>query len=445
MTITAPYGTFLKPFSEDSPWNIFPINPKLGTYELPASIAGYSPVIESGKFSTGIFLGKPTDPPMVVHPVSGQSSIWEPNTAKNYPTFTIPHWPADTKPATGSDGHADIVDEESGVIHSFWQLRNENGKWCAAQYAWSTIDGKGWGDSSHFYQGARAAGVPTMAGLIRKHEVDDGDTVYRHALAMSLPYEALSGGYVYPATSADNDAATTNKGQIPEGALLMLPADYDSRTIVNPKLKKVVETLKTYGAYVVDRNSATPFFIYVEEGASGSVWAGYSYTQEFKELNKIRASLRQVIAADAWVTYRTAESPLKSPVGGNLLSLRGPWKPRSGTETAIYDMYKDSLEFPATKNVIIMENFESLGLSKVEWAALKSGDRVRFYVESEAGGLGRIQVFRGDGRMMFDGPVLFHKEGCEFTVPWGMTFKLFASNQKSNGAACSVKMGMVKL
>src|SRR5690606_36727540 len=105
--------------------------------------------------------------------------------------------------------------------------------------------------------------------LIRKHEIDNGDSMYRHALAMSLSFNALSPNptYGFPATSADTNAARENSGRIPEGALMMLPPSYDTQKIVTPALRKVAETLKTYRAYVVDRNFGTPYFIYVENGA----------------------------------------------------------------------------------------------------------------------------------------------------------------------------------
>ena len=55
-----------------------------------------------------------------------------------------------------------------------------------------------------------------------------------------------------------------NSGQTPEGALLMLPQSFDIDKTRNATLKKVAKTLKTYGAYVVDRNHGTPFAIYFE-------------------------------------------------------------------------------------------------------------------------------------------------------------------------------------
>ena len=50
--------------------------------------------------------------------------------------------------------------------------------------------------------------------------------------------------------------------------VVMLPTNFDTSTVTNPALLKIVRTLETYGAYVVDRNVGTPYSIYVENGAN---------------------------------------------------------------------------------------------------------------------------------------------------------------------------------
>lgn len=85
------------------------------------------------------------------------------------------------------------------------------------QYAWSPLDGYGFGTPDHFYQGARAAGVPPSAGIIRVHEIDDGLPLYRNAIAMSMTFSGLCKDptYIYPATSADSDAQYSDYGSVP--------------------------------------------------------------------------------------------------------------------------------------------------------------------------------------------------------------------------------------
>ena len=227
------YGTYLRPFAVNSLWNSRPVNPVFGTFVIPTS--SYFPAISSGAYSTGVFLAASTDQAMTVVGTGSTATttvgVADPDSGGSR-VVTIPRWPADVLPATGTDGHADIVDPITNIIHSFWQLKQVNGQWRAALYSWSKLSGNGWGDPAHYYQGARAVGIPASAGLIRKDELKDGLPTFPHALAMSLTFNALSDGvtnpaYVFPATSADN-SASANTGAIPQGALLMLPPSFDS-------------------------------------------------------------------------------------------------------------------------------------------------------------------------------------------------------------------------
>jgi hypothetical protein len=218
--IASSWGTYLKPFSAVSPWNSRPIRPLLEEYVIPKS--DFYPLVGAGNYSLEVYLAKSSDAPATIYGLTGGRGVWDPDSEVFRESVLIPRWPAGVVPAAGSDGHADIVDPATGIVHSFHKLKNEGGRWMASQYAWARIDGRGWGDPAHYFQGARAAGVPSMGGLIRKHEVNDGDTMYRHALAVSLTFNALAAkpAYIFPATSADGNAPTTKTGVIPEGALL---------------------------------------------------------------------------------------------------------------------------------------------------------------------------------------------------------------------------------
>ena len=116
----AAFETYQKPFSAWSPWNSRPVNPVLDTYEIPKS--SYFPSIERGTWSTGLFLAKSTDKPVTVTGRNGAPGPNNPDTLMNG-AVTLPRWPADTLPATGADGHADIYDPVTGIIHSFWHSK----------------------------------------------------------------------------------------------------------------------------------------------------------------------------------------------------------------------------------------------------------------------------------------------------------------------------------
>lgn len=422
------FGTYLTPFLADSPWNVHPVAPVLGTFEIPKS--DYFPAISSGAYSTGAFLAQDTDKAMIVYPKAGQQGVWNPDAEVFQPTVTIPHWPNSTVPATGSDGHADIIDVKAGIIHSFWQLKQVNGKWTTQLYSWMPLNGKGFADPAHYYQGGRAVGIPASAGIIRKHEVDDGKPVYEHALAMSLTFNALANNptYVYPATSADGDAAQKNSGKIPEGALLMLPANYDSTKIASPALRKVVETLKKYGAYVVDRNYGTPFVIYVENGSMFKM-SNLSWDNAVAaELDKMRGALRQVTSAKSWVDGNglTTKSPLVAPTDLNILSMRGAWSKVSGEANAsgAFDTMTQSLVFSKTeKTRTVLNNYSNRGLGGVVWAKRVPGSTQRLTVHSTGGAQLSMTVYSG-GKVAYDSGIIYDKSSVRFIWPQDGVIKL---------------------
>ena len=415
-TIHSEFGTFERPFSARSYWNIRPVGVQLGGFQIPDS--SYRPLVGGGAYSSTAFLADSSDKPQQIFGAPGKRGLWELDGEQFVDSITVPRWPADVIPASGSDGHADIVDPVQGVIHSFLRLRKDkSGRWTADMYAWTRLDGRGWGDPAHYYQGARAAAVPPMAGLIRKHEVDDGQALYRHALAISMTYNALSArkGYVFPATSADGDWKI-NTGEIPEGALMMLPESFDTRSIEDKALRKVAETLKVYGGYVVDRNLGTPFYVYVENGSSfGSHKNRWSDSVE-QDLKRIQRGLRQVVSVQKWIDgngeYFTPQENL------NMLSMRGPWVKTSGSGTAHYDTQSQSviLSDIATGSEFQHRNNRSFG--SVEWAAMKPGQLYTLRANATQGGSLELKLFgKHSKRLLFNSDWLNNTMQVEFTWP----------------------------
>lgn len=407
------WGTHQKPFSVNSLWNSRPVLPTFGSFVIPTS--DYLPSVAEGIWSTGVFVSSHSDAPVTIKGLPGKAGVWDPD-AEIFRDITIAHWPANVQPAAASDGHADIIDPNTAVIHSFWQLKYQNGQWTAGQYAWMPLNGRGWGDPAHYYQGARAAAVPPMAGLIRKHEISDGQNLYRHALAMSLTFNALAPNpaYIFPATSGDNNAATTNTGQIPEGALLMLPASFDTQQISNLKLRKIAETLKTYGAYVVDRNTGTPFAIYVENGSGFNLVAGSTTTATEAELDKIRLALRQVVSVAGWVDGNGINfTPEKNL---NLLSMRGAWQLQSGSVLGTFNTGAQAVVFPATSTPTVQVNYSNRGMNTVKWALPVIGANYRLTAQTTGGAKLRLQIYdRATSTTVFDSGELGNQETKTFT------------------------------
>ena len=442
---TEPFGTFKRPFAADSPWNIRPIGPVFGAYAPPEGI--YKPSVDKGKFSTAAFLAAKDDPPMVVYPLLNTSGINDPDARELLPSVTIPRWPAATVAASGSDGHAEIVDPITGKVHSFWQLKLVDGKWRAAQHAWSPLAGRGWGDPAHYFQGARAAGVSTIGGLIRIHEVDDGKSLYEHALAMSMAKEGLKANpaYIYPATSADNNAASTNTGEIPEGALMMLPPDY-KMTYSNPLLQKVVETLKVYGARVVDRNEGTPFAIYVENGARWPIWINNPTADNamYNEMENMRKHMRQVISANSYVDGNGNPTTANVPGNFNILSMRGPWTSTvAGAAPAPYNSLTQSIEFPSKPTYVEQSNGNSTGISGgVSWGKPVAGATYKVTAIGTGGARMALQLWVG-GNVVSQTGYLADGQSANVTWPasggWAVVIARSAPNQAGSIRATMIK------
>lgn len=410
------FSSFERPFSARSYWNIRPVGVRLGYFQIPDS--SYHPLIGEGPYSSSAFLAQRNDSPMEVFGRDENKGLWELDGEQFIPSITIPRWPGSTVPATGSDGHADIVDPIDGVIHSFLNLKKDRrGRWTASMYAWTRLDGRGWADPSHYYQGARAAAVPPLAGLIRKHEVHDGKSMYYHALALSLTYNAMSGqtGYIFPATSAD---ATwkQNTGKIPEGALLMLPETFDTASIEDPALRKVAETLKVYGAYVVDRNVGTPFYIYVENGAQFNLHKPRWNSAVASGLRRIQNELRQVVAVQSWVDGNgQAFHPRESL---NMISMRGPWVKTAGTGTARYDTWSQSLVITGASRRSQFEQRNNRSFNSASWGHMQAGKRYNLRLNATEDAQFELRILAAENnRVLFNSGWMTNGDSKVFQWP----------------------------
>lgn len=436
------FSSYLKPFSARSLWNSRPVNPVLDNYEIPTST--YSPIIHEGAYSTGVFLAKSTDPAVTVLGPENSGGIWDPDTGIQRISITIPRWPSDLAPASGHDGHADIVDPLTNRIHSFFHLKNVGDHWEASHYAWTKLDGTGWPDPAHFYQGVRAVSGPPTAGLIRAHEVKDGLNIINHALAVSLTLNALAPepSYIFPATSADGNA-WKNTGKIPEGALLMLPQDFNADAIDNAVLRKIANTLKVYGAYVVDRNIGTPFAIYVENGAGVNLHK-YGWSNSVAaDLDKIRANLRQVKSTDGYVdgngqTFQPSTSL-------NILSMRGPWHLKTGSTLAEFNTWQQALVFTKSSSPTTLENNSGRSLHPVQWALPHKGERFKLTSITSGGAKLKLMILdKNLKKVTYDSGELANGQTNVFTWPADSFIPIIWAKSGSSGES-TVSGELVKL
>lgn len=436
------WGSYTRPFAADSLWNSRPVNPSFAPDVIPTST--YFPAITAGAYSTGMFLASPQDGAVTITGPAGSKGLFNTDD-EAYHDVTLPHWPAAAKPAPGSDGHADIVDPTTGIIHSFWQLKQVGTQWTAVQYSWTRLDGRGWPDPAHYYQGARATGVPASGGLIRIHEVQQKPAYYPHALAMSLTFNALSPNpaYVFPATSADTNAAKVNSGTFPEGALVMLPPDFDTSRLTDPELRRVAETLKRYGAYIVDANTGTPFVIYVELGASYNLHPNGWNNTAAAELQVIRAALRRVTGATGWIDGNGKSFTPSQNL--NLLSMRGTWTQQSGNTPGKYSSWDQAVVFPASSTVSEVVNYSNRGMNAVTWAKPVKGANYKLTARTSGGAKLRFTVYdQAAGKTAVDTGYL--DNGQSVTFAWTATTPALAIYARSggNGQASSAGAELIK-
>jgi len=307
--------------------------------------------------------------------------------------------------------------------------------------SWSTLNGSGWGDPAHYYQGARAAAVPTSAGMIRVAEANDGKAWYEHALALSLDYSGLAAApnqFIYPATSGDStDPSKSNTGQIPEGARLMLPADFDLSQITDPRLLKVAKTLMRYGAYVVDRNDNTPFVIYVE---NRSVWSESPPSQ----LNLVRQALRQVVSEDGYIDGNGVLRVPDSQV--NLMSMRGIWAvdamENPNDVAGVYDTYTQSLRWDTTTSFIRQIDYGNRNIGAVPGVGPNAPKRYTFSVVASGGVKLSMQIYVNKA-LRLTTALLGNGQSQHVVWPAGATVTLTA--EKPAGGPASAKARLVEL
>ncbi len=200
---------------------------------------------------------------------------------------------------------------------------------------------------------------------------------------------------------------------------------------------KVVKTLKKYGAYVVDRNSDTPFNIYVENGTN---W-GYEFANH-QQLHLIRKELRWATSQSGHINGLNAPRVPESRV--NLLSMRGAWSLNSGNagEAGVYDTFSQALQWGTTTKYIKQTNWSNTGLGRVKYARPAAPNRYQLTVES-VGGARLSMSIMVNAVTQVSTPMLGN--GQSHTVVWPAGGKAVFAAEKYPGAAGFVRAKLVEL
>ena len=217
-----PEGSCTPPYQASSPWNT-PI--------------GVAPVYESNTAARVNAIGGnlSSDPTQFTYPVyyatastqtrEVQLSGWFSRANADGTTFTnhenatvqVPV-PPGAAPASGGDAQVIIIDRSTGKEWGFFNFSAGPGNTFTAANGYGyTVNGSATPVHAHgngFV--ARGAGVPYLAGLVRKCEIQAGSI--GHALAFA--YDAPGPDFVFPATKSDGPG--TGPLTLPEGARLQL-------------------------------------------------------------------------------------------------------------------------------------------------------------------------------------------------------------------------------
>lgn len=345
-------GTFEHPFNSQSLWNARPVDAVLGKATIPE--ADNVAWLEEERYASKLFRATATDGPMAVQGKDAAEGIWVADELRNRPVI-LPHFPENVVPATGLDGHCEILDESTGLIHSFYQLSFDTAEkvWKAGKYTTSSVNGTGWGSPAR-PDGPRASGTPSTSGILRAHEI--GSSIVPHALAVAAHTNALRSGPLYPATLQDLTGADEYSGSFPMGTLFMLPPDFDSETLASPNARVIARTLKVYGARLTD----TAFRTFSFAGEIGGQWSQAVDRSDAwqsswaADLVKIRDHLRPVISTSSWLDSKGAAFAPLPWERMNLLSMRGPWAKQEGPEETVsgFETTSELFLFPETRSPI---------------------------------------------------------------------------------------------
>jgi hypothetical protein len=177
----------------------------------------------------------------------------------------------------GSDRHVLVASGDCHLYEMFDAARTANG-WAAASGAIFDLRSDrlrpdGW-------TSADAAGLPMLAGLVRRDEVLSGHI--DHALRFTIA--RTSKGYIHPATH--EAGATSDPNVPPMGARFRLKASFDISRF-HGAARVILACLQRYGMFVAD-NGANWF-------VSGATDSGWNYDDDLNQLKSVPGSAFEAV------------------------------------------------------------------------------------------------------------------------------------------------------
>lgn len=277
-------------FSDSSPWNR-PIDSCAKYSEYSEKIIGK--ISESHEYlnanisswSVPVYFVTSSTPKVRVTSTAGP---FHDSVDPNHKGFMYAPLTIEMKPDRQTDGHLVAIDKDNGISYEFGELKKTDKGWQAINAAVWDLKGLGYKEpyqGLYWYRdGARASGVPLIAGLILSSEIVSGEI--KHALALSGPLNGLSvhGKNDYEVCSpvaSNTDGYLVGEQYALEGTRFRLDPGLDISQFPRD-IKVVAAALQKYGAFLVDNSG--DFNIYFENvnGLEWVQWGKYIKVKDFK-------------------------------------------------------------------------------------------------------------------------------------------------------------------
>lgn len=245
------------PYGAMSPWNrpipedvrIHPDSERYVTRVAAAGRFGSDPQ----QYTYPVYVVDDTTPLQSVQ-VHGRLSIVDaPNALRTMVAANVEvPVPDNAMSSSGSDGSIVLWNRDTGEEWGFWQFSRAAGSLAARNgyrynTSWSGVPPRGFV--------SRGAGLPYLAGLVRREEMEDGSV--DHALAFA--YNSAAPVFVHPATKSDGRGDV--RMDLPEGARLQLDPRITEAEFrawgLDTEGMILARAMQRYGMIVVD-NSGHP-------------------------------------------------------------------------------------------------------------------------------------------------------------------------------------------
>ncbi len=293
------------PYGRDAPWNRAigadpSLHPRSDAYVRAIADNDKPLTSDPDQYTPALYAFDDATPRRTVR-LSGYFSTYERDDVRKghgfAPTVTGVPIPDGAVAPPGSDAQVVLWNPSTGVEYGFWRFhRDAKGNVTAENgYRYRTTSAAG----GRFADGlaGRGAGLPYLAGLVRRCELDRGRI--DHALAFG--YDAPSPEHVYPASKSDGDGSAAT--DVPEGARLQLDPGLGERDFdrwgLPAKARTVARALQRYGMYVVDNSGSSKINL---EASVSARWDG--------------SVTRDLVAKIPWSAFRVVRPPPEPDRGG---------------------------------------------------------------------------------------------------------------------------------